>query len=140
MNGKWIFARLITDTQMTFLVVSENGRSFLIVMYVWYYFWLLISANVSKKWKVPQKISLWWMNYFVIWLPNGRYLALLPATAIARDPYHCDLWHATGCESVKHLNLGLVEWSCAVLITTTLKLDQGKKTNRSYWISRCIQM
>ena len=52
----------------------------------------------------------------MVWLTDEGQLALLPAGTIVRDSHHC--------QSLTHrkqdLNLGsLVEWCCAVAITTT---------------------
>ena len=59
----------------------------------------------------------WWWIIFVVWLTDERRLALFPAGTIVRDPYHRE----SPTRRDQGLNLpssGLVEWSCAVLITT----------------------
>ena len=62
------------------------------------------------------------MIVFVVWLTNERRLALFPAGIIVRDPHH----RKSPTLSKQGLNLqnlgsGLIEWSCAVVITTTVK-------------------
>ena len=63
--------------------------------------------------------SQWWI-VFVLWLTDERRLALFPAGTIVRDPHHRESpTRQAGFEPAQNLSSGLVEWSCAVLITTT---------------------
>ena len=61
------------------------------------------------------------MNCFVVWLTDERRLALFPVEIIFRDPHHRE----SPTRREQGLNLrgawssGLVEWTCAVVITTT---------------------
>ena len=61
----------------------------------------------------------WWI-VFVVWLTDERRLALFPAGTIVRDLHHRESpTRRAGFEPAQNLSLGLVEWSCAVVITTT---------------------
>ena len=62
----------------------------------------------------------WWWTVFVVWLTDGRYLALFSAKTTVRDPHH----HKSdtpqvGFETAQNLSSGFVEWSCSVVLTTT---------------------
>ena len=86
--------------------------------------------KTKMKQKNPNKISdkvttlsdiLWrWWIIFVVWLTDERRLALFPAGNV-RDLHHRE----SPTHREQHLNLrktlslGFVEWSCAVVITTS---------------------
>ena len=62
----------------------------------------------------------WWWIVFVVWLTDKRHLTLFPARTILRDPHHRESPTCqTGFEPAQNLSLGLVEWSCTVVITIT---------------------
>ena len=65
----------------------------------------------------------WWWRWwivFVVWSTDERRLALFPARTIVRDPHHREYpARRAGFEPAQNLSSGLVEWSCAVVITTT---------------------
>ena len=78
----------------------------------------------------------WWWIVFVVWSTDERRLALFPAGTIVRDPHHRE--SPTHREQGLNLSSGLVEWSCAVVITTTHDLPvticKGcKQFLFSYW-------
>ena len=69
----------------------------------------------------------WWWIVFVVWLTDKRRLFLFPAGTIVRDPHHRESptrW--AGFEPAQNLSSGLVEWSCAVVITTTPRRHKNK--------------
>ena len=64
----------------------------------------------------------WWWSWrlwivFVLWLTNERHLALFPAGTIVRNPHYRE--SLTQREQCLKLHRTWVEWSCAVVITTT---------------------
>ena len=62
----------------------------------------------------------WWWIVVVVWLTDERRLALFPAGTNVRDLHHCESkTRQAGFESAQNLSSGLVEWSSAVVITTT---------------------
>ena len=70
----------------------------------------------------------WWI-IFVVWLTNERCLALVPAGTIVRDPHHRkSLTHHKQGLNLHRIKFcsGLLEWSCALVITTTPQ-------SHSYW-------
>ena len=75
------------------------------------------------------------MNIFVVSLTNKRCLALFPARAIIRDPHHHESTNlrnnASEFETKQNLSSGLVEWSSAVVITTT-PLHRQKFQNKNF--------
>ena len=76
-----------------------------------------MALNSSKSFKA---LVWWWWIIFVVWLTNKRRLALFPVGTIVRDPHHCE--SPTRCKqglNLRRTDSGLVEWSCAVVITTT---------------------
>ena len=63
----------------------------------------------------------WWWIVFVVWLTDERRLALFPAGTIVRDLHHRESpTRRAGFEPAQNLSLGLVEWSCAVVMTTLI--------------------
>ena len=102
-----------------------------------------LSKYPSNKWEHrPRHYKIitcktewwWWWIVFVVWLTDERRLvpAFLPAgTRISDTP-------RAGFEPAQNLGSGLVEWSCAVVITTTPRRHkvQLKKNETSYYESR----
>ena len=73
-----------------------------------------------KIWTVWWWWWWWWWMVFVVWLTDERRLALFPAGTIVRDPHHYESkTRRAGFEPAQNLSSGLVEWSSAVVITTT---------------------
>ena len=82
-----------------------------IICYIWY-----LVGKCCKYWND----ELFWWIVFVVWLTNERRLVLFPAGTIVRDPHHRESpTRRAGFEPAQNLSSGLVEWSCAVVITTT---------------------
>ena len=78
----------------------------------------------------------WWWIVFVVWLTDERCLALFPAGTIVRDPHHRESpTRRAGFEPAQNLSSGLVEWSCAVVITTTPR--RSDKQHFPPWILWC---
>ena len=68
----------------------------------------------------PYVLTWWWWIVFVVWLTDERRLTLFPAGTIVRDPHHRESpTRRAGFEPAQNLSSGLVEWSCAVVITNT---------------------
>ena len=59
----------------------------------------------------------WWWNVFVVWLTDERHLALFPGGTIPSLPISDTTW--AGFEPAQNVSSGLVEWSCAVVMTTS---------------------
>ena len=60
-------------------------------------------------------------DVFVVWLTDGRCLALFPVGTIVRDPHH-----RKSPTRRQSLSWGLVKWSCAEVITTTPRRHNDK--------------
>ena len=59
------------------------------------------------------------MNWivFVVWLTDGKRLALFPVETIVRDPHHRESDKPRAeFEPTQNLSSGFVEWKCAVVI------------------------
>ena len=75
-----------------------------------------ITTGIQSR---PDAFDIRWWIVFVIWLTDGRRLALdvqpgrLSISRISDTP-------RARIELVQNLSLGFVEWSCAVVITTRL--------------------
>ena len=82
-----------------------------------------IKSRKKKYWCSSSTLWWWWWwrwwIVFVVWLTDGKCLALFPAEIIVRDPHHLE----SPARREQDLNLrrtwGFVKWSCAVVITTT---------------------
>ena len=88
----------------------------------------------------------WWWIVFVVWLTDERRLALFSAGTIARDPHHRESPARREHGLNQNLSSGLVEWSCAVVITTTPRrlgiewtLDQSKIWKTVLWCAPFVQ-
>ena len=75
----------------------------------------ILERSSHQRCSVRKDELNWWI-VFVVWLTDERRLALFPAGIIVRDPHH----HESPTRREQDLNLssGLVEWNCAVVITT----------------------
>ena len=69
----------------------------------------------------------------MVWLTDERLLALFPAGTIVRDPHHRKSstrreqdYHLNYHEPAQNLSSGLVERSCAVVITTIQERNSHK--------------
>ena len=65
----------------------------------------------------------WWWIVFVVWLADEMCLAFFSAGSIVRDPHHRERYTGdtlqAGFEPAQNLISGLVQWSCAEVVTTT---------------------
>ena len=97
---------------------------------------------LNGSWSAPlmKMIMIMMKIFFVVWLTNKRHLALFSARTIVRDPHH----HKSPTRREQDLNnaqnrsLGFVEWSCAVVITTTSRRHNGMnfyEQLRTNWLS-----
>ena len=62
------------------------------------------------------------LGFFEEWLTDERRLALFSAGTIVRDPHQISNTLRAGFKPAQNLSSGLVEWSCAVVITTTMQI------------------
>ena len=58
-------------------------------------------------------LSLWWWIVFVLWLTDERHCQRSSPSRISDTP-------RAGFQPAQNLSSGLVEWSCAVVITTKI--------------------
>ena len=83
--------------------------------------------RISYRDHVGSSVRWWWWwrwIVFVVWLTDERRLVLFPARTIycqRSSPSCISDSPRAGIEPAQSLNSGLVEWGCAVVITTTLR-------------------
>ena len=102
-------------------------RTFFIKVYTNLYFLVAVLSKISKiflqqAWNVNWWWQWWWWwIVFVVWLTDERRLALFSAGPIVRDPHHREspTRREQGLNLPQNLSSGLVEESCAVVITIT---------------------
>ena len=75
----------------------------------------------------------------VVWLTNERHLVLFPAGTIVRDPHHrkSPTRRKQDLKNAQNRSSGFVEWSCAVVTTTTSWRHNGTnfyKQLRTNWL------
>ena len=69
----------------------------------------------------PWQLWWWWWIVFVVWLTHERHFSLIssPAHCQRSSPWWISDTPRAGFEPALSLSSGFVEWSCAVVITTT---------------------
>ena len=124
--GKFIYSINIFDMShdafISFFVVTFQKTAFCKDS-----IWMFEAVgNLTTVWftKIDKNINSWWWWWwwivFVVWLTDEMRLALFPARTIVRDSHHRESpTRRAGFKLAQNLSSGLVEWSCAVVITTT---------------------
>ena len=80
----------------------------------------------------------WWWIVFVVWLTDERLLTLFPAGTIVRDPHQRKSPTPRELEPAQNLSSDFVEWSCAVVITTTPRRQHSNIFNIVYILGSCL--
>ena len=114
-DKEWQSATIVRIKPVLFVFLEKIRIAFVKRRWMIHYWWYVLHDPCRWWWW-----WWWWWIVFVVWLTDERHLVVFPAGIIVRYPHHRESPRA-GFEPAQNMNSALDEWSCVVVITTTLR-------------------